>query len=133
MSLTALPRSTLVVAGAVAAGIGGAILVAPRAFYAGYGIAWSADANLASELLGGGGLLLGSGVFIIAGAFVARLGFAAMVLSSLLYLGYAAGRTVSAITHGMPSTAILLSGGVELGLGLASLLALQASRRSAAR
>jgi hypothetical protein len=132
MSLTPMLRGLLALSGIVAMAIGGAILVAPAAFYAGYGIAWASDADLASELQGGGGLLLGSGVLIATGAVVARLSFTATVLSSLLYLGYAAGRLASAATHGLPSTAIALSGAVELGLGLASLLAFRRSWRNGA-
>lgn len=130
MILTPALRAILVISGVVALGIGGAILLAPAAFYASYGIAWSAEPNLASELQGVGGLLLGSGALIVVGAFVARLSFTATLLSAVLYLGYAAGRAVSMTTHGMPSTAIVLSGAVELGLGLLSLFALSRYRRA---
>ncbi len=131
MSVTPALRAILIISGVVALAIGGAILVVPAAFYTGYGIAWSADPNLASELQGVGGLLLGSGALIAAGAFVPRLSFTATLLSAVLYLGYAAGRAVSVAAHGLPSTAIVLSGAVELGLGLLSLVALRRYRRPA--
>ncbi len=129
MTLPRTQQVILVISGFVAIGIGGAILVAPAAFYAGYGIAWTVDPNLASEQQGVGGLLLGSGLLIAAGAFVAPLNLTATLLAAVLYLGYAGGRAVSMVLHGVPSTAIVLAGVVELGLGLASLLALGRYRR----
>lgn len=132
MSPSPIVRAILVISGGVAIAIGGAILVAPAAFYAGYGIAWEGDPNLASELQGVAGLLLGSGLLIAAGAFMPRLTFTAAVLTSVLYLGYAMGRVVSLAVHGMPSTAIVLSGAVELSLGLAGVFALSRIRQKSA-
>lgn len=121
-------RAILVISGLVAMAIAGSILLAPAGFYAGYGIELGDGSNLVSELQGLGGLLLGSGGLIVAGAFVSRLSFTAAVLTSVLYLGYAAGRAVALAVHGMPSTAIVLSGAVELALGLAGVFAVRRMR-----
>lgn len=124
MTLTPMLRTILIISAVVAIAVGGSILVAPAAFYAGYDITLGDGPNLVNELQGGGGLLLGSGLLIAAGAFVPRLSFTATLLSTVLYLGYATGRALSLAVHGMPSTAIVLSGVVELVLGLAGVFAL---------
>lgn len=124
MKRSMMLRTILVVSGLVALAIGSAILAAPAAFYAGYGIVLGDDINLLSELQGMGGVLLGSGLLIVAGAFVPSLAFAATLASTLLYLSYAASRAFGMAVHGMPSAMIVAAAAVELVLGLAGAFAL---------
>jgi hypothetical protein len=121
MTLTLAPRAILIISGLVALAIGGAVLVMPAGFYAGYGIILADGPNLLSELQGMGGLLLGSGGLIVAGALLPRLSLIAAVTSSVLYLGFAGGRILSMALNGLPSTATMLATAVELALGLAAL------------
>lgn len=133
MSNSVILKAIPIVSGLVAIAIGGAILAAPAAFYAGYGIVLGGDPNLLSELQGAGGAVLGSGVLIVAGAFVRKLALPATLLSTLLFLGYAAGRAVGMAVYGTPATAIVASGVVELSLGLAGAFALSRYREREAR
>lgn len=115
MSPSPIVRAILVISGGVAIAIGGAILVAPAAFYAGYGIAWEGDPNLASELQGVAGLLLGSGLLIAAGAFMPRLTFTAAVLTSVLCDG--PGRVAGCSRHAVDGDRAVGRGRAVAGSG----------------
>ncbi|WP_327003296.1 DUF4345 domain-containing protein [Dactylosporangium sp. NBC_01737] len=112
-------RILLTVAGLVAVTVGAASLFAPVAFRDQYGISIGDDPNLLSETRSAGGAVLAVGVLLIAGAFVARLAFAAAVSGAVFYLAYALSRGLSAALDGAPAGGLVLGGVVELVLGLA--------------
>jgi hypothetical protein len=112
-------RILLVVAGLVAVAVGSASLFAPVAFRRQYQISIGDDPNLLSETRSAGGAVLAVGVLLLAGAFVARLAFAAAVAGAVFYLAYAVSRGVSVALDGVPAGGLVLGGAVELALGLA--------------
>ena len=111
----------LVVAGAVAVVVGAALLVAPVAFSDSYGMVLGTDASTLSERRAPGAALLVTGGLLVAGAFVQRLRFAAMLVGALVFLSYGAARVLSLVVDGPPSDGLLVAGAVELALGAALL------------
>ena len=117
-------KSLLIISGLVAAAIGAGILFAPVAFYATYGIALGGNASLLNEIRAPGGALLVSGILIISGAFVKKLTFTAVVVSTLLYLSYGLSRVISIAIDGMPVEALVQAAVLEIVIGVACVFAL---------
>ncbi|WP_419906862.1 DUF4345 domain-containing protein [Hoeflea sp.] len=117
-------KSVLILAGLVALAIGGALLLAPQAVYATYGITLGSNASQLSEIRAQGGALVASGLLIGSGAFVSRLAFSAALLASLLYLSYGASRLFGIWLDGMPASGLLQATALEFLIGLMSLFAL---------
>lgn len=122
----------LVAAGAVAVAVGSAGLVAPDAFHAASGVLVGDDVGLLSELRGGSAVILATGLVLLAAVARARLTETALVTGALLYLSYAAGRTVGLVADGRPGSGLLVAGAVELALGIACAVTL-VRRRARAR
>ena len=117
-----MARALLLLAGAIAAVVGATLLLAPVAFSESNGIMLGADPSALSERRAPGAALLVTGFLLLAGAFVARLRTAALLIGALLYLAYGAARLLSLVLDGRPADGLLLAGAVELALG-AGLLA----------
>ena len=109
----------LAVAGLVAVGVGGAILIAPGAFHAGNGIEYAGNSSLLSETRAAGGALAATGVVVTLGAFVRRLTFTASLVGAVVYLAYGLARLLSVALDGLPADSLVVAAGVELALGLA--------------
>lgn len=126
MTLTRFQKTALGIAGLTALGIGGAILAAPVAFYAGYGIVLTQDASLLSELRAPGTGLAALGAIMLAG--LVRAGWAPFSLMAALtvYLAFPAGRLASLVMDGVPSGGII--GALVIELAIAG-LCLAAFRR----
>lgn len=77
-------RLVLFGSGLMAVTIAVAILFAPAAFYAGYGIEVTGDATLANDLKAPAGALLVAGLVMFAGAFRRELAIGAICLLTLL-------------------------------------------------
>ncbi|WP_456787112.1 DUF4345 domain-containing protein [Cellulomonas sp. P5_C5] len=122
-------KALLIVAGAVAVVIGAAVLLTPVAFSESYGIVLGADPDALSERRAPGAGLLVIGALLVAGAFVARLRFTALLVGALVYLAYGLARVLSLVADGRPSDGLLVAGVVELALGAACLVALARSVR----
>ena len=114
----------LFVSGAVAAGIGAAMLFTPVDFHATSGIVLGDNISLLNEMRAMGGGLIGAGLLAIAGAFVSRLRFAALMIAGILNLSYGLARLVSINIDGIPSTTLVTATGVELAVALMCLAAL---------
>ena len=125
-------RTILLLSGLVAIAIGGAILLAPEAFYAPNGVAVGGSISSLNEMRAPGGALLASGVLIMLGGFVPSLTFTSIVVSTVLYLSYGLARVLSMAIDGLPSAGIVAAAVVELLLGLAGAFALQRYRTSPA-
>jgi len=123
-------RLYLLIAGVIAAGLGAMILLAPVVFYAGYGIDPAGQVNLLNELRSHGLSLLAAGLFIGFGAFRPRLAYAALIISTVLYLAYGLSRLVAIAMDGLPSSSLLLTGGFEIVMGLAGLALILRTRRA---
>jgi hypothetical protein len=117
-------KALLLAAGAVAVAIGAAVLLTPVAFSETYGIVLGADPDALSERRAPGAGLLVIGVLLVAGAFVARLRFTALLVGSLVYLAYGLARVLSLVLDGRPSDGLLVAGAVELAIGSALLAVL---------
>jgi len=111
-------KVVLFVSGLIAAGIGGAILVMPAAFYASNGIDLGGNVSLLNEIRASGGALLAAGILIISGCFVASLTFTAVVVASLLYLAYGLSRILSFGIDGMPSEGLMQAANLEIVIGV---------------
>ena len=112
----------LTLAGLIAVGLGGAILLVPVAFYAGYGLDIDGQTTLINELRSHGLSLTGIGLFIMAGAVVARLATTALAVSAFFYLSYGLSRLVGLALDGWPGQGLVMSGAVELAVGGLALL-----------
>jgi len=117
-------KGILVVSGLIAMGVGGAILLAPVAFYAENGISLEGRTSLLNEVRAPGGALLVIGVLIAAGAFVRRLTFTSTLVSVLLYVAYGLSRLLSMAVDGIPAEGLVHAAGVELAIGGLGLFAL---------
>ena len=126
-----LHKAVLLVAGATALYIGGSIVVSPDAFYAAYNISLSGDASLANELRAMGGGLLMLGLLTLSGLVIPALTLASTLLAASMFLAYAATRFLSLGLDGQPDSGLVTAMIAELVIGLASLAALIAARRTA--
>ncbi len=117
-------KTLLFITGLIGVGIGAAILSAPVAFHATSGIVVSGDESLMSEMRAAGGALFACGFLVLLGAFIARLTYTALVLSTVLYMSYGLSRLVSMAVDGMPSGNLVAVTLFELGVGFVCALAL---------
>jgi len=111
-------KSILFLSGLIGAGVGGAILVMPVAFYAGSGIDLGGNISLLNEIRASGGAVLAIGILISLGAFVTKLTFTSAVISILLYLSYGLSRILSMSIDGMPVEELVLVAVLEIIIGL---------------
>lgn len=112
-------------------GMWGAILFVPDEFHASSGIVIGSDENLLSEVRAAGGALLACAMIVLLGAFISRLTFTALLLSTVLYLSYGVSRLVSMAVDGLPSLNLMAVTLFELGIGLVCALALATGKSSA--
>jgi len=121
---SALLKVVLLLSGLIAIGIAGAILFAPEAFYATYGIELGNDASLVNELKAPSGVLLVTGLLMLAGVFRSEFTFVSTVTASAIYLSYGLSRLLSMAIDGMPNGALVGAASFELVIGTFCLLAL---------
>ena len=126
-------RIVLILSGLIAAGIGGAILLNPTAFYATNGIDLGGNVSLLNEVRAAGGALLAVGILIISGAFVASLTYTSAVVAALFYLSYGASRILSFAMDGMPSEGLMQVAALEIFIGVVCLFALSKFRVNQAK
>jgi len=126
MKPTLFEKIALGLAGLTALAIGASILFAPHAFYAGYGIALGADANLLSELRAPGAGLAGFGLLMLLGIGRQAMLPVAMAAALTVYIAFPAGRLVGIAVDGMPSGNVIGALVVEI---LIAALCLAAFRR----
>ncbi len=117
-------KTILFIAGLIGAGVGGAILFVPVAFYASSDIDLGGNITLLNELRASGSALLACGILIISGIFVAKLTFTSAVLSTLLYLSYGLSRILSMLIDGMPVAELVQAAVLEIVIGMACCFAL---------
>lgn len=130
MRRPSLQSIALVAAGLPALGIGLAIAVAPRAFYAGYGIALDPDPSLLSELRAPGAALATLGATILAGLARPAMARASLALGALVFFAYAAGRFIGLALDGPPAGGMIEATAIELAIGALCVVVLR--RRPAA-
>lgn len=118
-----LQKTALGISGITSLGIGASILAAPHAFYASYGITPGSDPNLLSELRATGAGLGVLGVIMLFGVFRKTPSQTAIVAALTVFLAFPAGRAVSMVADGMPSSGIMGALAFELGLAALCLFA----------
>jgi len=103
--------------------IGGSILLVPQAFhFVGNGIVLGDNPNLLSEIRAPGGLLAGSAVLILIGAFRPDLRTLAVILTVLVYGSFGLTRLFSLVLDGMPSTGLIGATVIELVIATVGLM-----------
>jgi hypothetical protein len=121
----------LLVSGATAVYIGGSVIASPDAFYAAYGISLQGDVSLSNELRASGGSVLMLGLLILSGLVISRFALTSTVLAGAMFLAFGATRFLSLGLDGQPDAGLVTAMIAELVIGLASLAALIAARRTA--
>ena len=125
-------KMTLLGAGLIACLVGAASMLWPAQTEAGLGITIGHEASLLNELRASGGGLVGAGLVIAAGAFIAELAYAATLLGTLTYFGFGLARVLSMTIDGIPDQRLLLVVVIELAVGslcLAAFLKLRNAQR----
>lgn len=131
MDISKVHKFILAVAGFIALAVGAGILFVPQAFHASAGIDLGDDVRLLNEMRAPGGAILVCGLFVIAGAFRARLAFSATMLAFVLYTAFGLSRLVSMAFDGLPGSALVQITILELAVGLICGLALLRYRKLA--
>jgi hypothetical protein len=109
-----MEKAATAVSGITAFGIGAAILTAPHAFYASYGITLAADPSLLSELRAPAAGLAALGSLILAGLWKAALAPLSVTLALTVFLAFPAGRLLGLAIDGVPSDGILGALAIEV-------------------
>jgi len=122
-------RLVLFLSALIAVAIAATILVAPDAFYAGYGIEVGANATLANELKAPAGALLVAGLLMFAGAFRAKFAIVSLTTATIVYLSYGAARVLSIAVDGMPHSGMVSAAAIEIVIGAVCLVTLLNARR----
>ena len=125
-------RALLLASGLIAAGIAAVILIAPDAFYGGYGIDISADVSLANELKAPAGALLLAGLLMMAGAFKATYTIPSLATAAAVYLSYGLSRVLSMAIDGAPHSGLVSAAAIEVAIGTVCLVDLMRHRKTAA-
>lgn len=126
-----IARGVLLLSGLLAMGIAASILLAPQAFYAGYGIELEGNVNLANELKAGTGVLFAAGALMLAGAFRRDRVEQSLALATTVYLGYGVSRLFSIGLDGVPDGGLVGAAALEVALGAVALLLFRRYRRHA--
>lgn len=105
------------IAGTVGLIIGAGMTFSPIAFQSSAGITLGDNISLLSETRSPGSLLLIGSIIILASVFKSKLRYIGLVLTSLMYLGYGFGRTISLIVDGVPHQSLLIALVLELIVG----------------
>ncbi len=123
-------RLVLFLSALIAVAIAGTILIAPDAFYAGYGIEVVGNATLANELKAPAGALLVAGLVMFAGAFRQRFAMVSLMTATIVYLSYGAARVLSIAVDGMPHNGMVSAAAIEIVIGAVCLMTLLQAPRS---
>jgi hypothetical protein len=111
-------RAALAGSGSVLTLIGAALLATPVPFLAMNGVNVEPDPSLMSELAAPGGVLLITGLFMVAGAAWRALFQLALGMGAVVYGAYGLGRLVAVALHGAPSQSLLTATAIELGVAI---------------
>jgi hypothetical protein len=103
--------------------IGAGRLVMPVEFYSFVGVALGSDITLLSEARGVGGMMLGSGILIFLGVFLAQLRFTSTILASLVFLSFGFARLLGIGLDGMPAEEMVQGIFFEFAFGVIALIA----------
>lgn len=116
MRTTGIQKVALGIAGITALAVGGAILLAPHAFYASYGVVIGTDPTLLSELRGPAANLAALGAVMLSGLAVGALTHVAGLLAVIVYTAIPLGRLASILVDGIPSEGIVIALLIEVAI-----------------
>ncbi|MFK7995269.1 MAG: DUF4345 domain-containing protein [Granulosicoccus sp.] len=133
ISFEKIQAVVLFVSGTLLALVGAAIITSPAAFFGSNSIELGQNISLLNELKAPAGLLLAAGIIMIIAVFREKHYNFALGLSALIYLSYAAGRTMSMVVDGAPASGLVLAAVLEAAIGLACLLVIQSRRAPATK
>lgn len=119
MSRISLDLAILLVAGSLAALMGGAIVIDPAAFHAVGGVRIGEDAGVSNEMRAAGGGILMVGLLALAGAFRTAIRDIALTANAAVYSGYGLARIYSFLVDGIPGSTLVWIAALELVLGAA--------------
>jgi len=88
------------------------------------GIKLEKEVNLLNEMRGLSSVQLLGGIIILLGIFIPKFTFASFVVSTLIFIGFAIGRTISISVDGKPNKQIIQGLIFELVFGSASVFCL---------
>lgn len=125
-----LTRGLLLVSGMIATGIAATILLAPTAFYGGYGIDIGANVDLANELKAPAGALLLAGLVMMVGIFKPEFTVSSLATSAAVYLSYGLSRILSIVVDGVPNSALLSATAIEIAIGAICAMDLMRHRKA---
>lgn len=111
-------KAALFLSGAIAATIGGMILIVPATFYASYGIEVSGNPSALNETRASGGLLFALGILVLSGAFAPALRFTSSLVAILIYTSYGLSRLIGFTLDGWPNTGIIEAAVIEIVVAL---------------
>lgn len=121
--MTLFEKLALALSGLTALGVGAAILAAPHAFFAGYGITLPPDPSLLSELRAPAAGLAALGGLMLSGIRRAALRPVAIAAALTVFLAFPAGRLLGLAVDGAPSGPVLGALVFELAVAALCLLA----------
>jgi len=105
------------IAGLIGIVIGVGMAFVPVVFQSSAGITLGENVSLLSETRSPGSLLLVGSLIVLVSVFKSSLRYIALVLTSLMYLGYGVGRIISLIVDGLPHQSLLIALVFELLVG----------------
>ncbi len=111
-------RAALLGAASLLGLIGSALLAIPQDFLAMSGIRVEREPSLMSELSAPGGLLVAAALVMALGAFRTRFTDLGLLVGTIVYGAYGAGRIVSLLVNGTPSASIIMATVLEVGIVL---------------
>jgi hypothetical protein len=118
---TLLRKLYLLAAGIIAVGLGGAMLLAPVGFYAGYGLELIGEVTLLNEMRSHGLFMMAVGGFMAAGGLRDDLASRALLVAATFYLAYAGSRVLAMALDGLPDAGLVLASVLEGAIGLLAL------------
>lgn len=125
MKNSVLTKTTLLIAGGIGVLVGIATLFMPEVLHATSGITLESTPSLLNETRAPGGAILAFGILIVFGAFISRLTFPALLISTVLYLSYGVARIYSMAIDGLPDKELVQVCAFEIAIGLVCLFALE--------
>ena len=99
-------------------------LTDPIVFFENSGIILADEPGLLNEVRSAGAVIAGFGLVILLGAFIQKLTYSSTIVAMVVFLGFAIGRSISAMIDGDPGNAIKQAIIIEFVFGLIATFAL---------
>ena len=117
-------KGILILLGLLLTVLGSWRLMDPIAFFENSGLILRNDVGLLNEARATGGVVVGFGLLILAGAFNQKLAYTSTIASVVVFLGFGTGRLIGFVLDGNPGEALAEGILFEFVLGLVAVFAL---------